>query len=38
MKKQWLDAAGVFVRDMINSNGKTIVQEEESVEDMDMPF
>ncbi|KAK6335152.1 hypothetical protein TWF718_010590 [Orbilia javanica] len=41
VKKQWLDAVGVFVRDSINGTGtsKTTDQkEEESVEDMEMPF
>ncbi|KAF3920365.1 hypothetical protein ABW20_dc0102111 [Dactylellina cionopaga] len=41
VKKQWLDAVGVFVRDIVNGssstkNAKPI--EEESVEDMEMPF
>lgn len=40
VKKQWLDAVGVFVRDSINETGtsKTAPKEEESVEDMEMPF
>ncbi|EPS38916.1 hypothetical protein H072_7319 [Dactylellina haptotyla CBS 200.50] len=41
VKKQWLDAVGVFVRDHINGTGTANtkpVQEEESVEDMEMPF
>ncbi|KAF3916143.1 hypothetical protein AA313_de0203403 [Arthrobotrys entomopaga] len=43
VKKQWLDAVGVFVRDNINGAGTSATatksaKEEESVEDMEMPF
>ncbi|EGX49905.1 hypothetical protein AOL_s00076g546 [Orbilia oligospora ATCC 24927] len=42
VKKQWLDAVGVFIRDSINesetSSKSTAAKEEESVEDMEMPF
>ena len=42
VKKQWLDAVGVFIRDSINetetSSKSNTTKEEESVEDMEMPF
>ncbi|KAJ6259589.1 hypothetical protein Dda_5227 [Drechslerella dactyloides] len=43
VKKQWLDAVGVFVRDAVNGSGQADAsssqpEAEERVEDMDVPF
>ncbi|KAF3931413.1 hypothetical protein ABW19_dt0201951 [Dactylella cylindrospora] len=41
VKKQWLDAVGKFISDIVKGNGDSAAngkKEEESVEDMEMPF